>query len=127
MFVPNQFERKAALTLVLVSELVSRKITDSPGAMLVIPLIGTEAAKDCVLSSTFQPVMSTGVGPMLESSNQSAATMGLLPLDQGATSEMTTLLPIPGEPISLVSFAATNAPCPFTVLNWEMTVPFRPT
>ena len=63
------------------------KITDSPGAMLVMPLKGTAAAKDSELSSTFQPVMSTGPAPVLVTSNQSAPT-GLLPLDHGATSVM---------------------------------------
>ena len=38
------------------------KITDSPGAMLVMPLSATAAAKALELSSIFQPVMSTGAG-----------------------------------------------------------------
>ena len=88
------------------------KITDSPGAMVVTPFSGTAAANDSELSSIFQPVMSTAAPPMLVTSNQSAPT-GLLPLDHGATSEMINLPTgptVPGEPISLASFAAANAP-----------------
>ena len=36
------------------------KITDSPGAMLAIPLNETAAANDSELSSTFHPVRATG-------------------------------------------------------------------
>ena len=83
-------------------------ITDSPGAMLVIPLSATAPAGDCELSSIFQLVMSIGVAPVFDSSNQSPPT-GLFPLDQGAISEMTILPPVPGEPISFVLFTATKA------------------
>src|SRR5262249_57194263 len=88
---------------------VSMKITDSPGAILLTPAKGTAAAKLCELSSIFQPRTSTGVAPTFDSSNQSAPT-GLLPLDHGATSEMINSLPMPGDPISFVLFAAANAP-----------------
>ena len=63
------------------------KITDSPGAMLVMPFSGTAPAGDSELSSIFQPVMTAADAPMFVTSNQSAPT-GLLPLDHGATSEM---------------------------------------
>ena len=54
---------------------------------------------------------------VLVSSNQSAAT-GLLPLDQGATSETNSLPMLPGEPIStlLVSPRAWKAPFTPTAL-----------
>src|SRR5262245_47368564 len=67
--------------------LLSRKITDSPGAMLVMPFRATAAANEFELSSIFQPAIFTGAGPVFVTSNQSAPT-GLLPLDHGATSEM---------------------------------------
>src|SRR5262249_15242442 len=63
------------------------KITDSPGAMLAMPVNATAEPKDLESSSIFHPVMSTAALPILVTSNQSAAS-GLLPLDQGATSEM---------------------------------------
>ena len=63
------------------------KITDSPEAMLAMPLSGTAATGDSELSSTFQPARFTVPAPVFVTSNQSAAT-GLLPLDHGATSEM---------------------------------------
>ena len=71
--------------MVVAGVAVSKKITDSPGAMLVIPLRATDAAKEPELSSIFQPVISTAVAFVFVTSNQSART-GLLPLDQGATS-----------------------------------------
>src|SRR5215475_1779813 len=64
------------------------KITDSPGAMLVIPLSATDDPKELELSSMRQPVMFAAAVPTFVTSNQSSPT-GLLPLDQGATSEMT--------------------------------------
>ncbi len=67
----------------------SMKMTDSPGAMWVIPLSGTESAKLSELSSIIQPVISTVVAPPLVTSNQSLAK-GLLLLDHGATSEIKT-------------------------------------
>ena len=75
------------LAIVVPGVAVSRKITDSPAAMLVMPFSATAEANASELSSIFQPVMSTAVPPMFVTSNQSAAT-GLLPLDHGATSEM---------------------------------------
>src|ERR1700750_1297303 len=87
----------------------SRKMTDSPGAMLVIPLKATVAANESELSSILQPVMSTAKAVVFVTSNQSAPT-GLLPLDQGATSEMNRLPTLPGDPISFASFAAMKAP-----------------
>ena len=68
---------------------VSMKITDSPGAMLVMPVGHLRSALPTPfeLSSIFQPVMFDGAVPVLVTSNQSALK-GLLPLDQGATSEM---------------------------------------
>ena len=105
------------------------KITDSPGAMLVMPFKGTAATGDSELSSTFQPVMSTGAAPVLVTSNQSAPT-GLLPLDHGATSVMISLPSgpplFPGEPISFASFAAAKAPLTPTTLSCEMAALFRP-
>ena len=65
------------------------KITDSPGAMLVMPFRATAVAKEFELSSIFQPAMFTALAPVFVTSNQSAPT-GLLPLDHGATSEMTS-------------------------------------
>ena len=91
------------------------KITDSPGAMLVMPFSVTAAAGDSELSSTFQPVMSTALAPVLVTSNQSAPT-GLLPLDHGATSVTRRsagaggLAIRPGEPTSAGSPSATKAP-----------------
>ena len=62
------------------------KITDSPGAMLATPFERDRAWRTrCELSSTFQPVRSTGAVPVLVTSNQSAP-YGLLPLLQGETS-----------------------------------------
>ncbi len=55
--------------------------------MLVTPLSATAEAKESELSSIFQPAMLIALEPELVISNQSAPT-GLLPLDQGATSEM---------------------------------------
>jgi hypothetical protein len=66
---------------------LSMKMTDSPGAIWVIPLRGTECAKLLWLSSILQPVMSTVVAPPLVTSNQSSPNT-LLPLDHGATSEI---------------------------------------
>ncbi len=66
---------------------LSMKMTDSPGAIVVIPLRGTEAAKLSWLSSILQPVISTAVAPPFVTSNQSSAK-GLSPLDHGATSEI---------------------------------------
>ena len=63
------------------------KITDSPAAILLMPLKATAASKLSELSSNFQPLMSMVLLPRLVISNQSAVS-GLLPLDQGATSEM---------------------------------------
>ena len=105
------------------------KTTDSPGAMLEMPLRGTAATGDSELSSTFQPVMSTGPAPVFVTSNQSAPT-GLLPLDHGATS-VTIRMPtgpatFPGEPISAESFAATKAPLTPTALSCEMVALSRP-
>ena len=76
------------------------KITDSPAAMVVIPLKATDVAKAFESSSIFQPVMSTVLELVFVTSNQSARTE-LLPLDQGATSEM-----ISGEGASFKSFTA---------------------
>ena len=99
------------------------KITDSPGAMLVMPFSGTAAAGDSELSSIFQPVMSTGDAPMFVTSNQSAPT-GLLPLHHGATSEMISLRGA-GDPARRADFvrhrrAATNAPLTPTTLSCVM-------
>ena len=57
----------------MVGEAVSRKITDSPAAMLVIPFNATDDPKAFELSSIFQPVMLTESLPVLVNSNQSAA------------------------------------------------------
>jgi hypothetical protein len=57
--VSNQVLRKDALTVV--GEFVSRKITDSPGAMLEMPVNAAATAKELELSSNFQPLMLTAV------------------------------------------------------------------
>src|SRR5262245_11961476 len=104
------------------------KITDSPGAMLAMPFKATAAAKDSELSSIFQPARSTALPPTFVTSNQSAPT-GLLPLDHGATSEMISLPAgpiVPGDPISLASFAAANAPRTPTALSVVIVVLLRP-
>src|SRR5262249_40409883 len=102
--------------------MTSRKITDSPGAILAMPLRGA-AANDCELSSLFQPEIFTACAVVFVTSNQSAPT-GLLPLDHGATSEMNSLPIVPGEPISLASLNATMPPLSPTLLNSEMVVLF---
>src|SRR5688500_15567035 len=100
------------------------KITDSPGAMAAIPASGAAAPKDADASSIFQPVRSTGWAVVLVTSNQSAAT-GLLPLAQGATSEMNSRPTVPGEPIWFGSPAATNAPFTPGTLSCEIVALFR--
>jgi hypothetical protein len=71
--VPNQVFRKDALTVVgEFVEVVSRKITDSPAAMLVMPVNAAAAPKEFELSSTFQPLMLTAALLVLVNSNQSA-------------------------------------------------------
>ena len=69
--------------------LVSKKITDSPAAMLVIPVKAKAAVKELELSSTFQPEISRAALPLLVTSNQSAATVVVL-LDQEAASVILT-------------------------------------
>jgi hypothetical protein len=54
-------------------------MTDSPAAMLVMPLIGTDEPKAFELSSIFKPLTISADGPVLVNSNQSAAK-GVLPL-----------------------------------------------
>ena len=120
---PNQVFKNFALVESGVD--VSMKITDSPGAILVMPFSATEAANEPELSSIFQPVMSALVALVLVTSNQSAAT-GLLPLDQGATSVIYNLPIVPGEPISMVSFTALKASFTPTTLNVEIVVLFNP-
>ena len=68
------------------------------------------------LSSIFQPVMLMAAEVVFVTSNQSALK-GLLPLDQGATSEMKSLPMTPGEPISFASPAAAKAPLTPTALS----------
>ena len=51
----------------------SVKIADCPGARLGTPVSATEFASRFELSSIRQPVRSTGVDPVLVTSNQSAA------------------------------------------------------
>src|SRR5215471_15363202 len=112
---PNHRLRKVAA--VVDGEAVSMKMTDSPGPMDVMPVSATEFANRFESSSIRQPVMSMAAGVVLVTSNQSAAS-GLLPLDQGATSEMKSLLSVvPGEPISLTSLTAVNAALTPTVLS----------
>src|SRR5262245_51615449 len=91
--------------------------------MLATPTIGTDTAKLFELSSILQPVMSTAAPPTLVTSNQSAR-YGLLLLAQGATSVTMSLptLPMPGDPTSLASPAATKAPSTPTTLSVEITV-----
>src|SRR6185436_5356302 len=84
---PNQSDLKAAL--LPARSVVSRKITDSPGAMLVMPFNSTAVLKERESSSTLQPTMFAVAVPIFVTSNQSTARLGrLLPLDHGATSEM---------------------------------------
>src|SRR5262245_47336021 len=72
---------------------VSMKITDSPGLMLVTPFSGTETANEFELSSIVQPTRLTEDVPKFVSSNQSAASAGgLFPLDQGAASVTARLI-----------------------------------
>ncbi|CAB4940127.1 unannotated protein [freshwater metagenome] len=67
----------------------STKMTDSPAAIVVIPVSASDAENKFELSSIFQPVIVTGLAVVFVNSNQSAAT-GLLALDQGETSETKT-------------------------------------
>ena len=97
---------------------VSMKMTDSPGAMLVMPFRVAAPTKDCESSSVFQPVIFTAVARVFVTSNQSAAT-GLFPLDQGATSEINSLPVAPGEPVSVL-LAERNAPLLPATLKVEM-------
>jgi len=86
-FAPNHTDLKAGITVAGLA--LSIKITDSPGAMLVMPFKATAEPKEFELSSIFQPLMFAAAVPVLVTSNQSAASAaGLLPLDHGATSEM---------------------------------------
>ena len=66
---------KLAIIVAAFVLLVSKKITDSPAAILVIPVKAKAAVKEFELSSTFQPVISSAVVPLLVTSNQSAATL----------------------------------------------------
>src|SRR3954470_19638593 len=93
---------------VLSALLPSRKPSDSPAWIVLMPESDAASAKDCELSSIFQPLTSMSKAVVLFTSNQSAPT-GLL-LDHGATSEMNSWPSWPGEPISLVSCAAAAAP-----------------
>ena len=52
------------------------KITDSPGAMLVMPFNATAEPKELELSSIFQPVMFAAAVPIFVTSNQSARERG---------------------------------------------------
>src|SRR5262245_48894636 len=79
--------------MILAGVSLSMKITESPGAMLVTPFNPTARPKTLQLSSIFQPEISTTALPILVTSNQSVPS-GLLPLDQGATSEM-MMEPVP--------------------------------
>ena len=76
------------------------KITDSPAAMLVMPLSATAVAKVGPLSSTFQPVRSIALLLTLVTSNQSARNGLLLPLDQGETLLQKTALNEKGQVIN---------------------------
>jgi hypothetical protein len=66
-FTPNQFKRKTGSVVSGVA--VSTKITDSPGAMLLMPFKATAAMGDSELSFIFQPVISTAVAPVFVTSN----------------------------------------------------------
>src|SRR5262245_29380736 len=100
------------------------KITDSPGARLVMPFKATALSNRAESSSIFQPVMVTLVAPVFVSSNQSAA-YGLLPLLHGEISEMMTLgggcgpAIRPGEPVSgaLMARKAPLTPTALTVVT----------
>ena len=83
---PNQLERKVELTVA-----PSMNMTDSPAPMLVMAFRATEDAKLLELSSNLQPVIFTGLVPLLVNSNQSAPTGELL-LDHGAISVMKILV-----------------------------------
>ena len=93
---PNQ----AALNVFATAGWPSRKITDSPAAIVVTPFRAIALAKLLELSSTLKPVMSAGWAPVFVSSNQSAP-YGLLPLLQGAASvTMSEGATAPGEPVA---------------------------
>ena len=62
------------------------KITDSPGAISVMPFSAINPVP-FESSSICQPAMLTGVAPLFVNSNQSAA-YGALPLAHGVTSVM---------------------------------------
>src|SRR5215813_3232072 len=104
-FAPNQSALKAAL--LPARSVVSRKITDSPGAMLVMPCKATALPKACESSSIFHPVMFAVAVPMFVTSNQSTRRLvgpdagPPLPLDHGATSEMMRLEAPPVEAVTV--------------------------
>ena len=87
---PNQVLTKAVVFAASSAAVTSsRKMTDSPGAMLVTPLKTAPKAEEFELSSTFQLVIVMVFSLMLVSSNQSSAT-ALKLFAQGAVSEMIT-------------------------------------
>ena len=93
------------LNAVLASVADSMKIAEAPGASEVTPDIGTETLAELELSSMVQSVRFAVVPPRLVTSNQSLASV-LLPLDHGATSEMTTWV----DPLEAASIASTYSP-----------------
>src|SRR5262249_44846022 len=84
------------------------KITDSPGAIVVMPFKGTALPKDFESSSIFQPAMFAVAEPILVTSNQSTRRLvgpdagPPLPLDQGATSEMMSVAVPPVEAVTVM-------------------------
>src|SRR5262245_17941970 len=79
--------RNAARLAASVASVVSMKITDSPGAILVMLLSATDGPKACELSSIAHALMVAVAVPMVVASNQSTRrAVGLFPLDQGAIS-----------------------------------------
>src|SRR5215470_11064497 len=100
---------------------VSMKTTDSPGAMLVTPLSGTETANEFELSSIVQPTRLTDEVPKFVTSNQSAAT-GLFPLDQGAASVIARLIAPLEAGVIVRVYAVLASGVPPTVVSSTLTV-----
>src|SRR5262249_12323947 len=82
-----------------VPEVSSKNTADFPAGSEEMPSRGTALPAELELSSIFQPVRSTAAGPVLVSSNQSAA-YGAFPLAHGATSEM--IIPAPVVPAGVM-------------------------
>src|SRR5262249_40444592 len=95
------------------------KITDSPGAILVMPFKDTATLKDFESSSIFQPAMFAVALPMFFTSNQSPRRLvgpdagPPLPLDHGATSEIMSVAVPPVEAVTvMLKFADASGEMP---------------